>query len=596
MSYVLQFARDKISHYNAGKKDVRSHLRLNVHQSERGEVVGVVDLMFTLGDHEKRTSAYQQWNRIKQSNPLTKSKGVTPSESSDNDIVVSKKIYSNSMDFCTLVDFYDHILPHITGPIPEIIREARGRTATLVATGSKMATALVKANAEAIEEASDAIRHIVDQTRQATEQLLEEEAQVPIYVMGTGGKESRVRPIVIYNNLPSGQCFYHRSTLSFVLPDMILPTDCKITRETSKVGRADDAKTRMSGNDYRRDCGYYDTIITTRTVADSQALEGCFKSSIRQFRREHAQEYYDVTGYLNIHHIVPDIGQTKVEAAQRHLTRNALITNRNLVDKIYVAQVNVDTPPQETDGSSAQDDFPPPYQVSINYNEVPLESYNLPQSRITLELEREKTSRVCAKYAVLDRAVQAQQRLVELALSSGAPVAVVDSLQKGLVDLLHPEFRSRTLTDTDKEDRAHTVEMEKNKLHLEREKTQLHAREVALKENAQRTTTLVRGRQEAERMPRNDDETIVARFIREMTTKGGTCLLVDLYPAYTAWVNRTFSIPVASHLHCNKSQFIERVKQVRFQDGDTEYKVYTRGNGRTGGGQQGIKGRTLKDV
>jgi hypothetical protein len=229
------------------------------------------------------------------------------------------------MDFCTLTDFLDHVLPHMTGSIATVIKEARGRTATLVSTGSSMATALVNANADSVANASDDVRRVVESAREATEANLEAEGQVPVSVMRTATGSKKIcsaNVIFSYIGCPEGQCVYHRESISNAFPDFLLPTNCKINGGTSKIGRGDHLFNRAAGADYRKDGAYFDTVMTTRTLADSEALESCLKSAISPYRVGHSKEYYHVQAYLDAHHIVPLLKKHRVRATRRHLTMN----------------------------------------------------------------------------------------------------------------------------------------------------------------------------------------------------------------------------------------------------------------------------------
>ena len=549
LSYVIQYVREKIARYNARQTDKRAYVKLNTTMHEtRGELFGVVDLMRALGNYKTRDDAKYAWhyrkkgveylNALMANDLLTQSgecnrKGKQPAACpQETGIVHQMTVGGNSMDFCTITDFLEYVLPHVTGPVATCIRDARRKTATLVATGSAMASALVEANAEAIENASEDVRRIVDQTRKLTEEALIQEAQIPINVMGTRGRKPRLGPPIVYCDVPRGQVFYHRSSLANKISGLVLPRDCKITINISKVGRADDAVFRSNG-DYRKDFAYYDTIITTRTLADSIALEGCYKACIRQFRRDHAQEYYDVDGYLSIHQIVPDPGQSKAEAAQRHLTRNALLTNGHLIDKIYTAEVIVKSEPHGADG--------PSHEVTITYKAVPLDSYLRPTTK-AMEQEREKMKRT--QLEAMNQAVQTQQQIIETAVLKGSPCQTIEYLQQGLNQMLNAQVKILSVADTT------TVEPE---------------------------------------------EPIVARFIKEMTIPGGAVLLVDLYPAYQTWVNQTIGPGAALDNQHLKRNFIEALKQTNFGN-NARYLMHTRVEGRTGGGQQGIQGRSLRAV
>ncbi|KAJ3041128.1 hypothetical protein HDV00_009842 [Rhizophlyctis rosea] len=74
------------------------------------------------------------------------------------------------MDFCSINDFLQHILPHVNGPVAHTIKQARGHTATLVSTGSPLAVDITEQNAISAENASEQVRSIVESVREEAEE------------------------------------------------------------------------------------------------------------------------------------------------------------------------------------------------------------------------------------------------------------------------------------------------------------------------------------------------------------------------------------------------------------------------------------------
>ena len=400
MAYILQYVMDKISRENVAKKDKRWHVELQTYMHETlGEVFGVVDLMVHLGNYANRATAAQQWRKIKarmgpETDPTPVLNGPHPLGADMEDLpqsidrgelsvlqsqpmIVKNRVHEQSIDHCTIPDFFNHVLPHMTGPIATVIKEARGRTATLVSTGSAMASALTEANAKSARNASEDVRRVVEQVREQTEDALVEDAQIPLPVMAKLKRMSGVIPVSMeVFDYPSGQCFYHRSSLANRIPGLRLPEDCKITEEVSKVGRTDEPRARSQSADYKKDFAFFDTIITTRTLSDSRALEGCYKAAIHPFRSAHAQEYYNVQAYNDIHQVVVGDDETPSDAAKMHLMRNTIQMCGHLIEKIHIADVDIQT---DWGGRSR-------HYVTVNYSEVEKDHFGQMQAMGQLAL------------------------------------------------------------------------------------------------------------------------------------------------------------------------------------------------------------------
>ena len=85
---------------------------------------------------------------------------------------VETTAHSQKMDFCTLADFLDHLLPHVTGPLAASIKLARSRTSTLVGTGSDLAIQMTVANAESVQNATEPVRNMVRAVREEVEEKM----------------------------------------------------------------------------------------------------------------------------------------------------------------------------------------------------------------------------------------------------------------------------------------------------------------------------------------------------------------------------------------------------------------------------------------
>src|SRR5215217_944213 len=98
---------------------------------EKGSTFGVIDLMNVFGNYKTRKTATDQWLKYKRLRD-------TPNGSIQNHrFVVPIQHKGRVMDHCTISDFFDKVLPHITGPVADAIKRARSNTATLVSTGSQ---------------------------------------------------------------------------------------------------------------------------------------------------------------------------------------------------------------------------------------------------------------------------------------------------------------------------------------------------------------------------------------------------------------------------------------------------------------------------
>jgi hypothetical protein len=200
-SYYGEYAEEYVAHYNAVKSANEPLLVLRIHNDEvRGIMFGLVELMFVFGDYATRKSALNTWYNLKNSrfrmttksvscrlaeksdispDPTNEPTGILensipPSSGSNSDREIADgagQFYASlgRTDYCTLADFLDHILDHLTGSVAETIQFARRKTSTMVSTGSDLAIALTEQNAQAIAEAPQDVRQVVEELRDQTE-------------------------------------------------------------------------------------------------------------------------------------------------------------------------------------------------------------------------------------------------------------------------------------------------------------------------------------------------------------------------------------------------------------------------------------------
>jgi hypothetical protein len=110
LAYCLHFMETRISAYNAKFKDRRSHLKLHsIEHKTKASLYGVVDMMFCVGNYQQRQYASDIWGRVKKA----KEKLSTESrELSSRRFYETERCQGQQMDFCTLAEFFDHVLEH----------------------------------------------------------------------------------------------------------------------------------------------------------------------------------------------------------------------------------------------------------------------------------------------------------------------------------------------------------------------------------------------------------------------------------------------------------------------------------------------------
>jgi len=315
-------------------------------------VYGVVDLMDCVGDYKDRKSAKDTWGRLR---------GEV-----DADYSLFKG--PNRVDFCTISDFLDHILPHVGGKVAKTIRLARSRTATAVATGSTLAIAMTQSNAEAIADAPEPIRQTVDAVRTDVERKLIQES-------GCASEPST--PViqladikVICNGLPSGTGCYHRVSLKKYVPGFHPPAHSKMQAHIGKLGMTDSVSRRHT--DYGADGGVFETVIIPKAgYRAARNVERIQKAMIDPFREYSKWEYYNLDAYRE--ELILDDGEEPyahmLPLIARYVERVLVVKEVTVEDTWDVTQTSLDTflsTSNRTARRSANR-----YLVNVTYDELP---------------------------------------------------------------------------------------------------------------------------------------------------------------------------------------------------------------------------------
>ena len=95
--YCLSFFQERISTYNA-LRNSRAHIQLHQKASQGQIVYGVVDMMFCAGEYGTRANAFNVWR-------FRKLRGF------ETKFWVTFDAHSQQMDFCTIQDFVEYVLP-----------------------------------------------------------------------------------------------------------------------------------------------------------------------------------------------------------------------------------------------------------------------------------------------------------------------------------------------------------------------------------------------------------------------------------------------------------------------------------------------------
>src|ERR1044071_1417111 len=164
-SYYGIYGAEFVAHHNANKPADEPLLSLRTHQDmDSNQFFSIVELMFIFGGYMTRKSALSTWRNLRNGRTPKEVNDFLDSSDERSQVVIRTSeppAYVRTIgrtDYCTLADFLDHILDHLTGPVAEAIRFARRKTSTMVSTGSSMAIALTEQNALAIGEAPEEVR------------------------------------------------------------------------------------------------------------------------------------------------------------------------------------------------------------------------------------------------------------------------------------------------------------------------------------------------------------------------------------------------------------------------------------------------------
>jgi|SRR5215217_103901 len=257
---------------------------------EKGSTFGVIDLMNVFGNYKTRKTATDQWLKYKRLRD-------TPNGSIQNHrFVVPIQHKGRVMDHCTISDFFDKVLPHITGPVADAIKRARSNTATLVSTGSQMAVDQTRANAESVMNAGADIQLVAENVREQAEQSAVEDGSVPVEIMSSRGlataDEKPPKYRVIYKDVPPGPKLYRRVSQQRYDPDIDVPASSKLQPGDIKIGiNRTNLNQRNSG--YVHDFGVFDALFTTRSDREVEQMERVVKSAIHPYTTQNSTEYFN---------------------------------------------------------------------------------------------------------------------------------------------------------------------------------------------------------------------------------------------------------------------------------------------------------------
>lgn len=276
MTYLAQWVQDEAKRKNTlVRQQGTKHL-------------GVVDLMYIFGDYNNRETASTQWRKLK-AKSVTRPSGSGPES---RGFYVSYEFQGKPMDHCTISDFLDHVLPHITGRTADILRRARSATATLVSTGSQMAIDLTNHNAQSIQNAPKEIANVVENTRQETETTAMEMVpeEVAEYQITEREWQQEHPHRVEYTNPIRGHVFYVRKSLAHFVTNVAPPPSSPLQLNVGKLGKTSDIVSRHTS--YGKDFGVFINAIVFESRDDVDHFERIMKSLIHKDRSS-GTEYFD---------------------------------------------------------------------------------------------------------------------------------------------------------------------------------------------------------------------------------------------------------------------------------------------------------------
>jgi len=342
LSYLGEHIEARIAAYNSDQKSIRGHLRIHKSCSNsRPTGYGIADMMFTLGDYRSRKGASESWRVLKRT--LPNGFGGVRQEPFWFDETVN----FNPMDFCTLRDFLDHILPHISGSLAGKIVMARSRVATAVGVGSSLAIAITEANAESATQAPTTIRDMVSEIRCETESSLLAadivRSSVP-QIVGDG--QITVDDVEVeFVNMPEGTHGYRRVSIEKYIPNFVPPAGSKLRLGAEKLGLTDGVSRRHK--EYKQDGGFFDFLIKVHSYIDVDTIERMQKAAIWRHRMYNSDEYYSVKSYQKAFYL------SENEDPYLHLLQQFT----SFIQMVYVATVTVTEITQDPETQTTMDKY-----------------------------------------------------------------------------------------------------------------------------------------------------------------------------------------------------------------------------------------------
>lgn len=322
LGYCIQWAEKKIALSVDSPAGVAlRHIR---HEGER--LFSVVDLMWAFGVYQNRKSAMDTWRKL-QKNPPSSFTTLC----GDRDVFWTTIAINGGLrvtDLCTLEDFLDRVLQHLSGDLAETMKLHRSRLATLVSTGSSLVAAINFHNSEAQHESKES-KTIVDEVRLHTERLfLRSKVFSNADISSSNLRAHNVE--VIYVNLPSGPTTYRRTSFSCVLPGYICATDEKLQKRVRKMGMSGDLSQRHIK--YGLDGGFFDTIFTMKSYSDAQTAEASVNALTRPARTTFGREYFNADVYAKTYDI-----EDRTSGERRHM----LSFISRYVEEVFVSTTRV---------------------------------------------------------------------------------------------------------------------------------------------------------------------------------------------------------------------------------------------------------------
>lgn len=292
LGYCIQWAEGKLTSCEG------SGLR-QMHFPDLGSWYSVVDLMFAFGTYNGRRSARCTWANLKRTPPrsfliLRKNEQFWR----------SIQCPGGAVDYCSLEDFLDRVLLHLSGDLAEEMKIHRSRIATLVSTGSSLVATINANNQEETARRVKEEKTIINEVRRQTETLFLK-SQVFSDAERPASTPLRAHNIeVIYVNLPAGPATYRRTSFAAALPDYVTASDEKLREGIHKMGLAGDLCARHKS--YGIDGGFFDTLFLTPPYGDAQSVEASVNALTRPARTTYGREYYNTASYAQTHDIEPN--------------------------------------------------------------------------------------------------------------------------------------------------------------------------------------------------------------------------------------------------------------------------------------------------